>query len=51
MQVMNALGQQVRTLQVKNGSNAFDISSLPKGMYMLNFVVDGKSYTHKVSVQ
>lgn len=51
MQVMNALGQQVSTFQVKNGSNAFDISGLSKGMYMLNFVVDGKSYTHKVSVQ
>ncbi|RQO32375.1 hypothetical protein DBR32_01865 [Taibaiella sp. KBW10] len=50
MQLLNALGQNVRTLKVKSGNNAYDISGLPKGVYTLSFIVDGQSYIHKVSV-
>lgn len=51
MQMLNILGQNVMTISVKNGSNAYDISNLPKGVYTLSFMVDGQSYIHKVSVQ
>ena len=49
VQVYNALGQMVKTIQ---GSNEINVSGLAEGVYLLRITdVDGKVYTNKTTIQ
>ena len=49
VQVYNAVGQMVKTIQ---GSNEINVSGLVEGVYLLRITdVDGKAYTNKTTIQ
>lgn len=48
--IFNALGQAVRVVSIKNGSNTINVGGLAAGIYNISFNVDGKQYVHKVTV-
>lgn len=48
--VYNTLGQAVKVLTIKNGSNNVTVGGLSAGVYTVSFNVDGKQYVHKVTV-
>ena len=48
--VYNTLGQAVKVLTIKNGSNNVPVGGLSAGVYTVSFNVDGKQYVHKVTV-
>ena len=49
VQVYNAVGQMVKTIQ---GSNEINVSGLAEGVYLLRITdVDGKVYTNKTTIQ
>ena len=49
VQVYNAVGQMVKTIQ---GSNEINVSGLVEGVYLLRITdVDGKVYTNKTTIQ
>ena len=49
VQVYNALGQMVKTIQ---GSNEINVNDFAEGVYLLRITdVDGKVYTNKTTIQ
>ncbi|MBL7706290.1 MAG: M4 family metallopeptidase [Taibaiella sp.] len=48
--VFNALGQAVKVVSIKNGSNIVNIGGLSAGIYNISFNVEGRQYVHKVTV-
>jgi len=48
--IFNALGQSVKVVSIKNGSNNISVSGLSAGIYNISFNVAGKQYVHKVTV-
>ena len=49
VQVFNAFGQMVKTIQ---GTNEINVSDLPQGVYLLRIMdAEGKVYTNKIMIQ
>ena len=49
VQVFNAFGQMVKTIQ---GTNEINVSDLPQGVYLLRIMdVEGKVFTNKITIQ
>jgi Zn-dependent metalloprotease len=48
--VVNALGQVVKKVNVQKGVNTIPVAGLAKGMYTFVFTVEGQQYAHKVSL-
>ena len=49
-QILNVVGVPVLKIQVGKGSNTFDISTLPKGVYMVRYNTGDKGYVQKFTV-
>jgi len=45
--IYNPTGQQLMSLEIKKGQNAFDLGSFPSGIYLLKIQSVGKEVTHK----
>ncbi|RYD99922.1 MAG: T9SS type A sorting domain-containing protein [Sphingobacteriales bacterium] len=48
--VFNGLGQAVKLVTIKNGSNSINVGGLAAGVYNISFNVAGKQYVHKLTV-
>ena len=49
VQVYNALGQRVKTIQ---GTNEISVADLPQGVYLLRIAdAEGKVYTNKIMIR
>ena len=49
--VISINGQKIRTINVTDGQNSVDLSSLNKGVYMLEFISGSESSVQKIVKQ
>jgi uncharacterized repeat protein (TIGR01451 family) len=52
LSILNYLGQTIKTelINTENYSNQFNLSDLPKGIYLIKLTLDGRSIVKKVSI-
>lgn len=48
IEVFNLLGQSVKTLSIGSSTNIVDVSTLGKGIYLMQISINGKTSTYKV---
>jgi hypothetical protein len=49
--VYNSLGEMVLTQAILNAETKIDIGNLPRGMYLLNYQTDSKTYSRKLIIE
>lgn len=49
--IYNPLGKKIHEIKIKNDMEQFDISSLPKGIYLIEVQINGERYSEKIIYQ